>query len=164
MAFDTVIAQSFTTSISGAKFADGATLSGTWTANYNSTGGLVSVTNTTFTLSGPGGTNTFTSMGTLPYAQDPTASGFTSYEIHDLAHTGTGTYNSLYIDWKTETPSSFYEGSPSLFTSIKNSSVSATASIRLVSDGTSGTGSVPTITGLSVTQSGTDAAIISPFS
>src|ERR1700712_5951048 len=114
MAFDTVIAQSFTTSISGAKFADGATLAGTWTANYNSTGGLVSVTNATFTVSGPGGTNSFTSMGTLPYANDPNQASFTSYEIHNLNSSGTGTYGSLYVDWKTEAPSSFYEGSPSL--------------------------------------------------
>lgn len=165
MAFDTVITSTVTQTINGAAYADGATLSGTWTANYNSTGGLVSVTNPTFTVSGPGGTNTFTKMGTLPYAQDPTSSGFTSYEIHNLNSAGSGTYNSLYIDWRSEAPSSFYEGSPSLFTSIKNSAASVpAASIRLVSDGASGTGSVPVISGLPTSATGSDAAPLTPFS
>ena len=155
--------QSVTTTITGAAFADGATLSGTWTATYDPNGFLLAVQSATFTVTGPGGTNTFTSMGTLPYADDPTASGFTSYEMHSLSQTGTGTYNSLYVDWKSENPSSFYEGSPSLYTSVKNSAVSATASIRLVGDGTSGTGSVPIITGLSSTESGTDALPIAVF-
>ena len=156
--------QLITTTINGAAFADGATLSGSWTGVYSSTGFLEAVDSSTFTVTGPGGTNTFTNMGTLPYADDPTASGFTSYEVHSQTTTGTGTYNSLYLDWKTETPSSFYEGSPSLYTSVKNSAVSATASIRLVSDGNSGTGSVPTITGLPAAESGTDNAVVIPFS
>ena len=155
--------QLVTTTINGAAFADGATLSGSWTGVYSSTGFLEAVDSSTFTVSGPGGTNTFSNMGTLPYADDPTAGGFTSYEVHSQTTTGTGTYNSLYIDWKTETPSSFYEGSPSLYTSVKNSAVSATASIRLVSDGNSGAGSVPTITGLPATESGTDNAVVIPF-
>ncbi len=155
--------QSVTTSITGAAFADGATLSGTWTATYDPNGFLLAVQSATFTVTGPGGTNTFTSMGTLPYANDPTSSGFTSYEIHSLSQTGTGTYNSLYVDWKSENPSSFYEGSPSLYTSVKNTAVSATASIRLVGDGTSGAGSVPIISGLASTESGTDALPIAVF-
>ncbi len=163
MTFDTTITNSVTTSINNAAYADGATLSGTWTANYNSTGGLVSATAATFTVSGPGGTNTFTDMGTLPYAQDPTSAGFTSYEIHNLNASGSGTYNSLYIDWKTEAPSSFYEGSPSLYTSIQNSAVSTTESIRLTNDGTSGTGTLPVISGLPATESGTDSATLKPF-
>ncbi len=155
--------QSVTTTITGAAFADGATLSGTWTATYDPNGFLLAVQSATFTVTGPGGTNTFTSMGTLPYADDPTSSGFTSYEIHSLSQTGTGTYNSLYVDWKSESPSSFYEGSPSLYTSVKNSAVSPTASIRLVGDGTSGAGSVPIISGLPSTESGTDASAIAVF-
>ena len=155
--------QSVTTTITGAAFADGATLSGTWTATYDPNGFLLAVQSATFTVTGPGGTNTFTSTGTLPYADDPTASGFTSYEIHSLSQTGTGTYNSLYVDWKSENPSSFYEGSPSLYTSVKNTAVSATASIRLVGDGTSGVGSVPIISGLPSTESGTDALPIAVF-
>ncbi len=162
--FDNHITKSVTTTIKGAAYADGATLSGTWTANYNSTGGLVSVTSATFTVSGPGGTNTFTHMGTLQYARDPTKSGFSSYEIHNLNSSGSGTYNSLYIDWRSTAPSSFYEGSPSLFTSIKNSAVSKSASIRLVNDGTSGTGTVPSITGLPATESTSSATPIDPFS
>lgn len=156
--------QSITTSISGAAFADGATLSGTWTATYDPNGFLLAIQSASFTVTGPGGTNSFTSMGTLPYADDPTASGFTSYEMHSLSTTGTGSYNSLYVDWKTENPSSFYEGSPSLFTSIKNSSsATPTSSIRLISDGSSGTGSTPVITGLSSTESGTDTTVVVPF-
>ncbi len=146
-----------TTTISGAKFADGATLSGTWTANYDSTATLVSVTSSAFTISGPDGTNTFTSMGTLPYANTPAA---TSYEIHNLNVNGTGRYNALYVDWKTETPSSLYEGSPSLYTSVRYNNGSP---IRLVSDGTTGAGSVPVISGLPATESGTDTASIKPF-
>ena len=156
--------QSITTTISGAAFADGATLSGHWTATYDPNGFLLAVTSASFVVTGPGGTNTFTSMGTLPYADDPTASGFTSYEMHSLSQTGTGTYNSLYVDWKSESPSSFYEGSPSLFTSVKNSAVSSTTAIRLVSDGTTGNGSVPIITGLSAAESGTDLNVVMPFS
>ena len=155
--------RSVTTTITGAAFADGATLSGTWTATYDPNGFLLAVQSATFTVTGPGGTNTFTSMGTLPYADDPTSSGFTSYEIHSLSQTGTGTYNSLYVDWKSENPSSFYEGSPSLFTSVKNTAVSSTAPIRLVGDGTSGAGSVPVISGLPSTETGTDASAIAVF-
>ena len=155
--------QSVTTTITGAAFADGAALSGTWTATYDPNGFLLAVQSATFTVTGPGGTNTFTSMGTLPYADDPTSSGFTSYEIHSLSVSGTGTYNSLYVDYKTENPSSFYEGSPSLFTSVKNTAVNSTAAIRLVSDGTSGTGSVPTVAGLPATESGTDINVVMPF-
>lgn len=163
MAFDNNIMNSVTTAIQGATYADGATLSGTWTANYNSTGGLVSVTAATFTVSGPGGSNTFTDMGTLPYAQDPTSNGFTSYEIHNLGSSGSGTYNSLYVGWETEKPSSLYEGSPSLFTSIKDSAVSPTASFRITNDGTSGFGTIPIISGLPTVVTGLDILQFNPI-
>ncbi|MGI4803120.1 MAG: Hint domain-containing protein, partial [Janthinobacterium lividum] len=68
---------------------------------------------------------------------------------------------SLYVDWKSENPSSFYEGSPSLYTSVENN---GSAPIRLVSDGTSGTGSVPLISGLAATASGSDKTPVLPFS
>ena len=86
-----------TTSINGAQFSDGSTLSGTWTAEYDSSGNLVAVSNATFTVTGSGGTTTFDSMGTLPYA---TSASGSSYEIHSL-HSSGGQYSALYVDWKT---------------------------------------------------------------
>ena len=154
---------SVTTSISGAKFSDGSTMSGTWTAVYDvTTGGtLSSITSASFSVTGSGGTTTFTSMGTLPYAVSPSGS---SFEIHSLSQTG-GTYSALYVDWKTETPSSLYEGTPSLYTSVRNGSgTSPTTPLRLISDGTTGSGSIPVISGLPSAESGTDAASLSPFS
>ncbi len=149
-----------TTKISNAAFADGSTLSGTWTAEYNPAGLLVAVTSATFTVSGSGGTTTFTSMGTLPYADSPSS---TSYEIHSLSSSGGG-YSGLYIDWRTENPSSLYGGTPSLYTSVLNSAATSPSTpIRLASDGTTGSGSVPVISGLAATESGTDAAATVPF-
>ena len=153
---DTVVA----TSISGAQFSDGSTLSGTWTAEYDSSGNLVAVSNASFTVSGSGGTTTFTSMGTLPYATSATGS---SYEIHSL-HSSGGRYSGLYIDWKTESPSSLFEGTPSLYTSVLNGADSSPATpLRLVSDGSTGTGSTPIINGLPSTETGTDQAAATPF-
>ena len=149
-----------TTSISGAQFSDGSVLSGTWTAEYDSSGNLVAVSNATFTVSGSGGTTTFTSMGTLPYATSATGS---SYEIHSL-HSSGGQYSGLYIDWKTENPSSLYEGTPSLYTSVLNGADSSPATpLRLVSDGSTGQGSTPIISGLPSTETGTDHAASMPF-
>ena len=155
---DTIV----TTTIKGAQFSDGSTLSGSWTADYNSAGVLQSVTNATFTVSGSGGTTTFTSMGTLPYANSPSSS---SYEIHSLSQTGSKSYSALYLDWRSENPSALYEGTPSLYTSILNSSSSTpSTALRLVSDGTTGVGSVPMISGLAATENGTDNAALAPFS
>ncbi len=149
-----------TTSISGAEFSDGSMLSGTWTAEYDSSGNLLAVSNATFIVSGSGGTTTFTSMGTLPYA---TSASGTSYEIHSLSSTG-GAYSALYIDWKTENPSSLYEGTPSLYTSVLNGDGSSpTTPLRLINDGSTGTGSTPVITGLPSTETGTDHATLMPF-
>ena len=149
-----------TTKITGAAFADGSSLSGTWTADYDSTGLLVAVTNATFVVSGSGGTTTFTDAGTLPYANTP---GSTSYEIR-FGGTSGGSYTYLYLDWRTENPTSFYEGSPSLYTSVLNAAGSSPSTpLRLTSDGTSGTGSRPVITGLSSTGTGNDATTLAPF-
>ena len=153
---DTIV----TTTISGAKFADGSTLSGTWTADYDSTGTLVSVSNASFTVSGTGGTTTFSSAGTLPYA-NKSSNG--SYEIRFGAQSG-GVYKGLYVDWTSEHPSSFYEGSPSIYTSVVNpNSSSGTTPLRLVSDGSSGTGTLPVISGLPATESDNDNTVYSPF-
>jgi len=111
-------------------------------------------------VSGSGGTTTFTGAGTLPYANSPSN---TSYEIRFGGISG-GSYTGLYVDWKTETPSSFYEGSPSLYTSVVNpASSSPKTPLRLTSDGTSGTGSVPVISGLSSSETGNDATTLAPF-
>jgi len=148
-----------TTTIKGAVFADNSTLSGTWTAIYDSSGTLQGVENASFVVtSTTGATNTFTAGGTLPYAN--TAAG-SSYEIHFGTVTGSGAFTALYVDWKSENPSSFYEGSPSLYTSVVNNGSSP---IRLAGDGTSGTGSVPLISGLPATASGTDTTPVAPFS
>ncbi len=149
-----------TTSIEDAQFSDGSVLSGTWTAEYDSSGNLVAVSNATFTVSGSGGTTTFTSMGTLPYA---TSASGSSYEIHSL-HSSGGQYTGLYIDWKTENPSSLYEGTPSLYTSVQNGAGSSpNTPLRLVSDGSTGTGSTPIISGLPSSETGTDQAASMPF-
>jgi hypothetical protein len=149
---------SVTTSIKNAVFADGSVLSGTWTATYDDAGNLLSVSNASFTVTGSGGTNTFTNAGTLPYAISATGS---SYEIHFLSQSGTGSYSSLYVDWRGENPSSLYEGSPSLYTSVVNGS---STPIRLVSDGTTGQGSLPVITGLPAGEASQDNVTSLPFS
>ncbi len=149
-----------TTSINGAQFSDGSTLSGTWTADYDSSGNLVAVTKATFTVTGSGGTTTFNSMGTLPYA---TSASGSSYEIHSL-HSSGGQYSGLYIDWKTMNPSSLYEGTPSLYTSVLNGADSSpTTPLRLTNDGSTGTGTTPIISGLTSKESGTDQAATTPF-
>ncbi len=149
-----------TTSISGAQFSDGSTLSGTWTADYDSSGNLVAVTSATFTVTGSGGTTTFNSMGTLPYA---TSASGSSYEIHSL-HSSGGQYSALYVDWKTMTPSSLYEGTPSLYTSVLNGADSSpTTPLRLINDGSTGTGTTPVISGLASKETGTDQAATTPF-
>ncbi len=149
-----------TTSIGGAAFSDGSTLSGTWNAEYDSSSNLLAVSNATFTVSGNGGTTTLTSMGTLPYA---TSASGTSYEIRSLGSTG-GTYSGLYIDWKTENPSSLCEGTPSLHASVLNGNGSSpTTPLRLINDGSTGTGSTPVVTGPPSTETGTDHAASMPF-
>ena len=149
-----------TTSINGAQFSDGSTLSGTWTAEYDSSGNLVAVSNATFTVSGSGGSTTFNSMGTLPYA---TSASGSSYEIHSL-HSSGGQYSALYVDWKTMNPSSLYEGTPSLYTSVLNGADSSpTTPLRLVNDGSTGTGTTPVISGFASTETATDKAASTPF-
>ncbi len=145
--------------ITGARFADGSTLTGSWTAVYDAGGNLLAVTSASFTVSGSGGTTTFTSMGTLPYA---TSASGSSYEIHSLSQTG-GNYTALYVDWRSQNPSALYEGTPSLYTSVVNTTIS-TSAIRLASDGTTGIGTVPSITGLPAAETGTDQAAFAPFS
>lgn len=151
-----------TSSITGAEFVDGSTLTGTWTAIYDQSGTLVGVENASFTVTGPQGSTTFTNGGTLPYADSASSS---SYEIHFLSSTDNGGgYQSLYIDWKSETPSSLYEGTPSLFTSVVNTSTGSTSPIRLIDDGTTGQGTKPVISGLPATEAGSDNSTLSLFS
>ena len=149
-----------TTSISGAEFSDGSTLSGTWTSEYDTTGKLVAVSNATFTVQGSGGTTTFTGAGTLPYA-NTAANG--SYEIHFTATPQGGSYNSLYVDWRSENPSSFYQGTPSLYTSVVNKAGTSTTPLRLIKDGTSGIGTKPVISGLPASQNDPINTVATPF-
>ncbi|MCQ8242388.1 Hint domain-containing protein [Rhizosaccharibacter radicis] len=150
-----------TSSITGATFSDGSTLSGHWTASYDAAGNLLSVSDASFTVTGSGGTTTFTEAGTLPYANSPSNS---SYEIHFMSQSGSAAYKGLYIDWRSMTPSSLYEGSPSLYTSVINtSSGTPNTPLRLVQDGTTGQGTLPTISGLPGQEDGQDNASIAPF-
>ncbi|WP_428391780.1 Hint domain-containing protein [Lichenicoccus sp.] len=149
-----------TTTISGAEFSDGSTLSGTWTSEYDSTGKLVAVSNATFTVQGSGGTTTFTNGGTLPYANSPSN---TSYEIHFLAASKTGSYTSLYVDWRSENPTSFYQGTPSLYTSVVNKAGPSTTPLRLINDGSSGVGTLPVISGLPSNQNDPVNTVATPF-
>ena len=147
-----------TSTITGASFTDGATLSGKWTAEYSPSGVLVAVSHATFTVSGPGGTTIFTDAGTLPYA-DSTES--TSYEIRFGGVSG-GDYGSLYVDWRGETPESFYLGSPSLYTSVTDDRV-GTKPIRLADGGAPAAIAVPVICGLPDNARGVDLASMTPF-
>ena len=149
-----------TTTISGAEFSDGSTLSGTWTSEYDSTGKLIAVSNATFTVQGSGGTTIFTGGGTLPYANSPSD---TSYEIHFTASPQGGSYKSLYVDWTSENPSSFYQGTPSLYTSVVNTAGPSTTPLRLISDGSSGTGTLPVISGLPASQNDPTSTVATPF-
>lgn len=117
-----------TSTVSNAKFADGSTLSGSWTAEYDSSGTLVAVSNATITVTGSGGTTTFTGAGTLPYAQS--ASG--AYEIRFGGVSG-GTYSSLYLDWQGENPTTLDAGNSSQYTSVVKGS--DTTPIRLSKTG-----------------------------
>ena len=153
------MADSFvTSSISGATFADGSTLSGRWTSEYDASGTLVAVSSATFTVSGTGGTTTFTQAGTLPYANNPSD---TSYEIRFGGISG-GSYTGLYVDWLGETPTSFYQGTPSLYTSVINGSIGTTPA-RLVNAGAATPDIAPGITGLPASGSGLDTDAANPF-
>lgn len=158
----TNVTNAITSTIQGAVFADGSTLNGTWTAVYDPSGTLVGVENASFVVKGPQGSTTFTEAGTLPYADSSSSS---SFEIHFLSSTDAGGgYQSLYVDWKSQNPSSLYEGTPSLYTSVISTSSGSNTPIRLVGDGTTGQGTVPVIVGLPATESGNDAAALAPFS
>lgn len=158
----TNVTNAVTSTLSGAEFADGSSLAGTWTAIYDAGGTLVGVENAAFTVTGPQGSTTFTEAGTLPYADSPSS---TSFEIHFLSSTDNGGgYQSLYVDWRSQNPSSLYEGTPSLYTSVVNTSGSSTAPIRLINDGTTGQGILAVINGLPATEAGSDAETLSPFS
>ena len=147
-----------TTTVSGATFADGSSMSGRWTADYDAAGTLVAVSNAMFTVTGSGGTTTFTQAGTLPYANSPSD---TSYEIRFGGVSG-GTYAGLYVDWQGETPTAFYQGSPSLYTSVINTSSNSTPE-RLATSGSVVPNTAPSITGLPAAESGTDTATLAPF-
>ena len=118
-----------TSTVSNAKFADGSILSGSWTAEYDSSGTLVAVSNATITVTGSGGSTTFTQAGTLPYAQS--ASG--AYEIRFGDMSG-GSYSSLYLDWKGEKPTTLDAGNSSQYTSVVKGS--STTPIKLATTGT----------------------------
>jgi hypothetical protein len=122
----------YTYTLTNAQFTDGSTISGSWTADYDPSGTLESVSNSTFTVSSGVGTTTFTSMGTLPYADSPSDS---AYEIHSLSSTGSSNYSFLYLDWQTETPSTLAAGNPSLCTSVM-SAVNGPMAIPLSITGT----------------------------
>ncbi len=153
-----------TTKITGAAFSDGSRLSGAWTAEYDGAGMLVAVTQASFVVAGPGGVTRFTGAATLPDADLPTDS---CYQIHFLAPPGGGRYDSLYVDWRTEHPSAFYAGTPSLYTPSLYTSVRDLASgspatpLRLVRDGAPA--SPPVITGLPAAEHGRDATVWSPL-
>jgi len=115
--------------VSNAVFADGSILSGSWTAEYDSSGNLVAVSNAHIVVKGSGGTTTFSDAGTLPYAQS--ASG--AYEIRFGGVSG-GSYSSLYLDWKGEAPSTLDAGNSSQYTSVVNGS--NTTPVKLKTTGT----------------------------
>lgn len=153
------MADTFVTSIvSGAKFVDGSTLSGRWTAEYDVSGTLMAVSSATFTITGSGGKTTFTQAGLLPYANNPSD---TSYEIRFDGVSG-GNYAGLYMDWQGETPTSLYQGTPSLYTSVVNKNIDFTPN-RLVRSGTVTSNTAPSIAGLPASESGSDTITAAPF-
>jgi len=120
-----------TSSISGAVFQDGTVLSGSWTAEYDSSGAIIAITNAHFTATGSGGTTSFTNGYVLSYA-NPASNG--NYQITFPTQSG-GSYTSLYVDWDGMYPTQLDAGSNNIFTSIKNSTTGDDA-IHLASGGT----------------------------
>ena len=118
-----------TSTVTNAVFADGSTLSGSWTAEYDSSGTLVAISNARIVVTGSGGTTTFTEAGTLPYAQS--SSG--AYEIRFGGVSG-GSYSDLYLDWKGETPNTLDAGNALRYTSVVNGS--GRPPVKLKSTGT----------------------------
>ena len=112
---------SVTETLTGAVFTDGTVLSGTWTTEYDAAGKIVGITDDKFTATGPGGVTSFNGAYVLPYA-DPSASN--SYEMTFGGPTSGGEYNSLYVDWVGEHPTSLDSGDQSLYTSIKDGAAS----------------------------------------
>ncbi len=96
---DTTVASSVT----GAEFSDGTTMTGTWTTEYNAAGDIEAITSSSFTLTNSDNTtDVFTGAGALPYADSP-ADG--SYEMVFAGQgTGDGADSYLYVDWSGETP------------------------------------------------------------
>lgn len=111
--------------ISGAQFTDGTTLDGNITVAFTPAGTIDTsssavnggVTGVDLTATGPGGTTNFTSGYVLPYANP--FSGSNTYELTFPTSSG-GSYNSLYVDFTGETPTSLDQGGQSFYTSIKN--------------------------------------------
>lgn len=104
-----------TSTLSGAAFSDGTELSGTWTTEYDAAGNIVGITQSSFTVTGPAGTNTFTDAY-APYSM-PRAG---DYEITFPTTSGSGGYNSLYVDWIGEDPTALSGGDQVPYTSVKD--------------------------------------------
>jgi len=120
-----------TSTVSNAKFSDGTTVSGSWTVEYSASGTIVAITNARFTVSGSDGTDVFTNAYVMSYA-NPSSGG--SYEMTFGTETGSGSYSSLYIDWKGESPTTLDAGSQSLYTSVRPTS--GATPLRLANTGT----------------------------
>jgi hypothetical protein len=103
-------------SISDAVFTDGTSLSGTWTVEYNAAGTIVAVTSFDLVATENNVSTTFTSAGTLPYA-NPNAQG--DYELHSLAQTGNNE-TALYLDWNGLSPAALNTPGSTQVTSIKD--------------------------------------------
>ncbi|MCQ9155535.1 Hint domain-containing protein [Acidomonas methanolica] len=91
----------YTYSINNVKFSDGTTISGSWTVTYDSDGHVVSVADDKFTVTGTGGTTTFTSPDNTSNVQ---SNGDGTYQYFGQNSSGEN-YSYLYIDWETTTPS-----------------------------------------------------------
>jgi hypothetical protein len=118
----------------GAVLADGATLDGTWTATYNASAQITSVT-ATFEIFPPGG-------GAPTLFTDPVANGGANptypggyYELVLTQSTG-GVYSYLYVDYYSTTPTTLavntVGNNPLYSTSVQDYSA-GTASIGLTS-------------------------------
>ncbi len=96
--------------LSNAILADGATISGTWTDTYNSSGTLIGVSGVDVTVKGTNGATTTFTSATVDVGSAGTAG--LNYEIHLSGTSGSSEFSSLYLDWSTssETPTSLATG------------------------------------------------------
>ncbi|HUN50274.1 MAG TPA: Hint domain-containing protein, partial [Candidatus Sulfotelmatobacter sp.] len=112
----------------GAVMDDGAIVDGAWTATYNASDVLVSVTATFYVFDELDGTFTIFTAPTIEFGGTPSGTG--SYEI-DMTHAAGGDFSTLSVAWTGELPTTLTIGSTGHPSTIVTTNAAPTTPIHL---------------------------------